>query len=75
MSVLEQALEALERCTKHDDRDYDAIAALKEAIKHQGEAKPVGVTCVMHGAEGYTMAVFDEVTVPVGTKLYKGEQP
>jgi hypothetical protein len=36
-TVLELALEALERCTKHDDRDYDAVTALEEAIAKQGE--------------------------------------
>jgi hypothetical protein len=39
-NVLEQALEALKRCTKFDQRDYDAMDALEaaianDALKHQ----------------------------------------
>jgi hypothetical protein len=67
--VLEQALEALRRCTKFDQRDYDAMDALEEAVKQQGE--PVGVAELLPGSSGgFTMVVFEANHVPIGTKLY-----
>ena len=60
MNVLEQALEALKRCTKFEQRDYDAMEALEEAIKNQG--KPVATV--------EEKRIVEHVNLPVGTDLF-----
>jgi hypothetical protein len=55
--VMEQALEALKRCTKFDQRDYDAMDALEEAIKQRGQ--PFGFITTDHaGCEVFTKTRF-----------------
>ena len=49
--LLQQALDALERCTKHTDSDYAAIAAIRTALA-QKEAEPVAWR-IFDGEGGY----------------------
>lgn len=75
---MELALAALQRCTKFDQRDYDAMDALKEAIKQQGE--PVAWRKQYNGRwVAETVEVFNpEDALSTGWEplyAHKGEQP
>jgi hypothetical protein len=41
IAAMKQALEALGRCTKYEQRDYDAMDALRAAIAEQEKCEPV----------------------------------
>ena len=41
ITAMKQALEALGRCTKYEQRDYDAMDALRAAIAEQEKCEPV----------------------------------
>jgi hypothetical protein len=56
-NALELALEALKRCTKFEQRDYDAMDALKEAIGTQQKSSREAFEQYMYGDEEPTTRI------------------
>ena len=78
IAAMKAALEALGRCTKYEQRDYDAMDALRAAISEQEKCEPVAWKDTMltdhadgrkehepmlHGYKGWEL-------LPDGTDLY-----
>jgi len=74
-ALLQQALSALERCTKYEQRDYDAMDAIREYLDNTKDVEPVAEVVKSDEWSPSYIKWIGIPSAPVGSKLYLHPAP